>query len=284
MYMKLQEVRHLKIAFWVCAVSLMAVSGLQATPVPPSCALTGTYQDLENYGSTGCLIGDKLFTSFTRGAGTTMGDAFVPTTNQMTYTVINDGSLGPIGFDFNLTTPTETNGMFATAKKGSTPATADFSMSYDVQVFNGPDLLTGAQLCFGPPSPTSSSYPSITQCASPTASATNISAAALVTEQAIAGAHAYNLGVNALGTVNTYSASAAIAPGLPAGQVLTISKNINVLAFYPAGGPNQTAYIKSFAETFTQSVTPIPEPGFYGLLAAGLGGIFLFVKRRQKAL
>jgi hypothetical protein len=280
MYMKLQEVRHLKIAFWVCAVSLMAASGLHATPVCPS---SGTYAELESFGTTGCTIGDKLFTDFTRGAGTTQGDAFVPTTSQMTYTVINDGPLGPIGFDFNLTTPTETNGMFATAKKGSTPATADFSMAFNVEIDTGTDFLTGAQLCFGPPSPTSSPYPPVTQCASPTASATNIAAAALVTEQGIAGGHAYNLGVDALGTVNTYSASADIVPGLPAGQVLTISKNINVLAFYPTGGPNQTAYIKSFAETFTQSVS-VPEPGFYGLLAAGLGGIFLFVKRRQKAL
>lgn len=282
--MKLREVGHLKVAFWICAVSLLAASGLQATPVPPACALTGTYQNLESYGGTGCLIGDKLFTNFTRGAGTTQGDAFVPNATQMTYSVINDGSLGPIGFDFNLTTPSEKNGMFATAQKGSTPATADFSMSFGVQVYSGADFLTGAQLCFGPPSPTGSSYPTITQCANPTASASNISAAALITEQGIAGSNAYNLGVNALGTVNTYSASTPIAPGLSTGQVLTISKDINVLAFYPTGGPNQTAYIQSFAETFTQSVTPIPEPGFYGLLGAGLGGIFLFVKkRRQKA-
>lgn len=278
----LRGVRNLKITFLVCAVSLMAASGLHATPVPPSCALTGTYQDLENYGATGCLIGDKLFTGFSRGAGTTMGDAFVPNATQMTYTVINDGSMGPIGFDFNLTTPSETNGMFATAKNGASPATADFTLSFGVQVYNSPDFLTGAQLCFGPPSPTSSPYPPITQCASPTAGASTISAAALITEQALTGSHSYNMGVSALGTTNSYSASTGIAPGLAAGQVLMVSKDINVLAFYPVGGPNQTAFIKSFAETFTQSSTSVPEPGFYGLLAAGLGGIFLVVKRRRK--
>jgi hypothetical protein len=82
--------------------------------------------------------------------------------------------------------------------------------------------------------------------------------------------------------VNSYSASSPVAPGLSAGQVLAISEDINVFANYPSGGPNQIAYIQSFEETFTETAT-VPEPGYDGLLAAGLGGILLLVRRRQKA-
>jgi len=284
--MKTQARRRWGKPFLVCAVFLLVASGLQALPV---CPTTGTYQQLENF-ANGCTIGDKLFTDFTRGNGNTDGNAFIPTASQMTYTVINNGPMGPIGFDFSLVAAGHANGMSALASPTTPNGFSDASLttSFNVQVFGSPLFLSGAQVCFtgsstttdpcGLPAPTGPSDSKVSATATP-----GFMAAALVGETVIANGNPHMLGIVAEGTVNQYDDS-TVFQGLPAGQVLSVSQGINVSAIYPGAGPNNSASIKSFAETFTQTVTAVPEPGFYGLLAGGLGGIFLFVKRRQKTI
>jgi hypothetical protein len=76
-----------------------------------------------------------------------------------------------------------------------------------------------------------------------------------------------------LGTLN--------GPGsLALGDVssVTIRENLSVT------GNNGTADIKVVPNYLTVDPLPSPEPGFYGVLAAGVAGIFLFAKRRKKTV
>ncbi len=75
-----------------------------------------------------------------------------------------------------------------------------------------------------------------------------------------------------LGTLN--------GPGsLALGDVnsVTIQENLAV-----AGGNHGVADIKVVPDYV--SLDPTPEPGFYGVLAAGVAGIFLFARRRKKTV
>jgi hypothetical protein len=58
-------------------------------------------------------------------------------------------------------------------------------------------------------------------------------------------------------------------------SLVGISKDLFV-----TGGGTGFASISNFTDTVNQSATP--EPGFYGVLAGGLAGIFMFAKRRSK--
>jgi hypothetical protein len=45
-------------------------------------------------------------------------------------------------------------------------------------------------------------------------------------------------------------------------------------------GGSGLASISLFTDTVSQN--PVPEPGFYGLLAGGLGAVVMFARRRKK--
>jgi len=286
--MKVQAGRQWKMPFLVCAVMLMASTGLKALPVTCLSLLSNgqdTYQNLMNLGSSGCTIEDKLFTGFDRGTGTLAGSGYLPSATNTTFSIIDGGPTGPIGFQFNFVTNAQPNGMSAIANAKATSSTVDFSMSFNVQIFGSSMFLTGAQACF------SGTSTSTTPCATPppTAGASSTPgflSSALIAETLVDTGNGSSTSLTLVneGPISQNSDSTAL-PGLPAGDVLSVSKDINVSANYPTGGPNQMAFIKSFAETFTESATrPTPEPGFYGLLAAGLGGIFVAVKRRRKSV
>ena len=48
------------------------------------------------------------------------------------------------------------------------------------------------------------------------------------------------------------------------------------------GGGNGMMTLSEFTDTVTQ-MDPVPEPGFYGVLAGGLGAVLMFARRRKKS-
>jgi hypothetical protein len=62
----------------------------------------------------------------------------------------------------------------------------------------------------------------------------------------------------------------------PVGTV-GILKDINVI------GGSGFASISLFTDTVSQ-MDPVPEPGFYGVLAAGMGAVLIFARRRKKSV
>lgn len=62
----------------------------------------------------------------------------------------------------------------------------------------------------------------------------------------------------------------------PVGTV-GVLKDINVIA--GAGG---VASISQFTDVVSQDA-PVPEPGFYGVLAGGMGAVLMFARRRKKS-
>jgi hypothetical protein len=60
----------------------------------------------------------------------------------------------------------------------------------------------------------------------------------------------------------------------------TNSVTIESLVYSPTSGKISLPGLNYYVDP----PAPAPEPGFYGVLAAGLAGIFMFAKRRQKTV
>jgi hypothetical protein len=189
-----------------------------------------------------CTIADKDFSTFTFGDSAV--GAIPVTASNLAYTVIDDGTAA-IGFEFSVA---------LTATSGTTN---DLAIGYTV---TGPNIddagVTMAGLAVG-----AGSTASIGETICPGSPiATCVSSLPLST-------YIFGSGVPPSKTTDTVTFA-------PVG-VVGVLKDVNVV-----GGAGGFASISLFSDTVSQSA--VPEPGFYGLLAGGMGAVLMFARRRKK--
>jgi hypothetical protein len=246
--MKIQEekkVVRLKKPILACAVLLGATMGLQATPIQP-CSTYTNYAQLQALGPTGgCTIADKTFSGFTYSMSSV--GATPVTANEVTVTTIDNGP-SAIGFLF---------GVALTAGPGQTN---DIGIGYTV---TGPDITDAAVTMAGGVIPP-----------------TNSSGAAAIAETICPGhvsagcAHSLPLSVYNVNGATPKTSDEVTFKGV---STLGVLKDVDVF------GGTGIASLSLFTDTVSQGDT-VPEPGFYGLLAGGLGAIIMLARRRKKTV
>jgi hypothetical protein len=258
--MKIQEDRkvRLKRPFWICAVLCGAAFGLQATPV---CATSGTYATLIAYNADGgCTIADKTFSDFTFSPTASGGATALSSSGaDVSYTVEDSPSANAYGF------------LFAAPLAAGPGQTNDLLISYDVSVTSGPSLINDAQ------STISGMADSVISGGFATASI----AETVCLGHVIAGCTtSTSLGSDIVSTNGTpvtgpATSTANFNPGY---QTVGILKDIDLF------GGTGYATLSGFSNTVSQTVPDVPEPGFYGVLAGGIGAVLMFARRRKKTL
>lgn len=217
--------------------------GVQATPIQP-CSTYTNYQQLVNLGTTGgCTIADKTFSDFTYSMSAV--GATPVAANNLTVTTIDSGP-SAIGFLF---------GVALTAGPGQVN---DIGVGYTV---TGPDITDASVTMTGgviPPSNTSGSA-SIAETICP-----GHVIAGCVSSLPLS---VYNINGTPPKTTDTVTFGGV--------STLGVLKDIDVI------GGSGTASISLFTDTVSQGDS-VPEPGFYGVLAGGLGAILMFARRRKK--
>jgi hypothetical protein len=189
-----------------------------------------------------CTIAGETFNTFTYSDSASSGAVPVPA-SALTYTTIDEGP-SAIGF------------LFGIALTAGPDTTNDVGIGYTVL---GSDI-TDAQVTMAGLAVGSGSTASIAETVCPGSPiATCLASLALNTYV-----------FPAPGPTKT-SDNITFAPV----STLGVLKDVNVL-----GGTGGFASISLFSDTV--SLGAVPEPGFYGVLAGGLAGVFLFAKRRKK--
>jgi hypothetical protein len=247
--MKIQEEK--KVVRWkkpilACAVLLGAAMGLRATPVQP-CSNYANYGALDpNTDTISCTIGDKTFSDFTY-SNTPMGGAIPVTASDLKFQVIDNGT-SAIGFHF-VSVPLTATGA---------SQTNDIDLGF---IVTGPNIDDAA---IGPPP-----YAMV-------GGAIGAGAAATIFESVCP-----NLkNCVSMATFNIANGPSQLTDGVtfaPVG-IVSVSKDINVV-----GSANGFATISDFADTVSQGGS-VPEPGFYGVLAGGIGAIIMVARRRKKSV
>jgi hypothetical protein len=217
-----RKVVRVKKPFMLGAALLLAVVGLQATPVSPaSCPGSGSIAALVSTAGASCSLGDLVYSSFL--------------------------STNPDVVVISETNTTSLNGYLFSLPLAAGPGqTEDATLGYTITDTGANSFITGV---------TMPSY----------IGATINGGSASVSESV------FGPGNVLLGTLN--------GPGsLSFADVnsVTIQENLAVT------GNNGSADIKEVPDYVT--LDPTPEPGFYGVLAAGVAGIFLFARRRKKTV
>jgi hypothetical protein len=168
------------------------------------------------------------------------------TNTGLLFTTVNDVA-GQYGFDF------ATSQLFASATNS-----ADLAISFTVAVTDGAKLIdsaevtqTGVAIAGG-----IASIGETVCLGSPIVSCPSGNTRSMTTSAGIGGTH--------LSDSITFSNQ----------SVVGIAKDLSVV------GNGGFASISLFSDTVNQASAP--EPGFYGVLAAGVAGIFMFAKRRSK--
>jgi hypothetical protein len=248
--MKIQEekkVVRLKKPILACAILFGAAMGLQATPV---CPTTGTYQTLQTLGS--CTISDKTFSGFTYSDSAV--NAVPVTQSNLTYTTIDDGT-SAIGFLF---------GVALTAPAGGVN---DLGIGYTV---TGPDITDAAVTMAGLALGTGSAATIVEPICPGHAIAGCLSSISLFTDT-------FGGGVPPTKTSDMVTFSCGTPAKPEPCNTLGVLKDVDVV------GGSGFASISLFTDTVSQG-SSVPEPGFYGLLAGGIGAIIMIARRRKKSV
>lgn len=189
-----------------------------------------------------CTIGDKTFSDFTYSDSAV--NAVPVTQSNLTYTAIDSGP-SAIGF------------LFGVALTAAGPdSTNDLGIGYTV---TGPDI-TDAAVTFAGTAIGAGSSATIAETICPGNTIAGCTSSLPLSAYTIAGGPTKTSDTVTFGNVNT----------------LGVLKDIDVAA--PSVGG--FASISLFTDTVSQ--TAIPEPGFYGVLAGGLGAVLMFARRRKK--
>jgi hypothetical protein len=246
--MKIQEERkvvRLKKPILACAVLLGAALGLQATPIQP-CSTYTNYAELEATDLTGgCTIGGLTFSDFT----------------------YSDSSVNAVGVPVDqlkianiYSSPSQTGFLFGVALTASGSSSVnDIGLGYNV---TGSDITDAAVTMNG-----------FAVGAGSTASI----AETICLDHAIAGCSSsvplYT--INIVGGLQKMSDSASFGPV----GTIGVLKDVDVVSL---GGGFST--ISQFSDTVSYGGGggSVPEPGFYGVLAGGMGAILMFARRRKK--
>jgi hypothetical protein len=191
-----------------------------------------------------CTIGDKTFAGFTYSDSAVGAVPVAPA--DLTYTTIDDGT-SAIGFLF---------GVALTAGPG---AVNDLGVGYTV---TGSDITDAAVTMAG--------------------MALGLGSSATIAEticpgHVIAGCtSSLPLSTYAIGGGPSKSSDTVTFKGV---GTLGVLKDVDVL-----GGPGTGfSSISLFTDTVSQG-NSVPEPGFYGLLAGGIGAIIMIARRRKKSV
>lgn len=192
-----------------------------------------------------CTIADKTFSDFTYSSSA-VGATPVPV-NELTYTTIDDGNTA-IGFQF---------GVALTASSGQTN---DLGIGYTV---TGPDITDATVTMAGGVVPPS-----------------NMTGSASIAETICPG-HTI------AGCISSLPLSVYNINGVPPKTTDTVTfkgvDTLGVLKDVDVLGGSGVASISLFTDTVSQGGS-VPEPGFYGVLAGGLGAILMFARRRKKTV
>lgn len=190
-----------------------------------------------------CTIGDKTFSDFTY-SDSAVG-AIPVTPSDLTYTAIDSGP-SAIGF------------LFGVALTATGPgSTNDLGVGYTVTGLDITDaMVTMTGLAVG-----AGSSATIGETICPGHTIAGCSSSLPLSTYDIAGGPSKTSDSVTFGGVNT----------------LGVLKDVNVAA----PGAGGFASISLFTDTVSQGGT-VPEPGFYGVLAGGLGAILMFARRRKK--
>jgi hypothetical protein len=253
-----------KTIFWVCTVFLLAASGLEATPV---CPLSGTYAQLESFGTTGCEINGVIFSHFSLSDSTSGKDATAPSATGVDFNAVMTHGPGEVGFLFD---------SFALdVIKPGTSGTATLKIGYWMEATGPEEYIVNGGLAMANAtkntSGTNSSSTSISETFTPPGGVTCTSA---VTPKNPNTCTFTVPGTQPMDYI--YFNEHTTPQGVPPDKILKVAKTLTVTA-----KGSGFASISDFANVINVT-NPVPEPGFYGVLAGGLAGIFLFAKRRQK--
>lgn len=258
-----------KTPFWVCTVFLLGAYGLHATPVP-ICATTGTYTTLESYGTTGCQIEGVVFSHFSLSDSTSGSGATAPNASSVDYNLVETvGPNGQIGFLFN---------SFALdVIKPGTTGTATLKLGYWMESMGTKEYIINGGLAAANATPNktgaNSSSTSISETFTPPG---GVSCTSAVTPK---NPHTCTFTVPGTQPMDyIYFNQSNTPPGVPPDTILKVAKTLTVTA-----KGQGFATISDFTNVIDVTGA-VPEPGFYGVLAGGLAGIFLFAKRRKKAV
>lgn len=190
-----------------------------------------------------CTIGDKTFAGFTY-SDSAVG-AVPVTPSNLTFTVIDNGT-SAIGF------------LFGVALTAGPSAVNDLGIGYTV---TGSDItdatVTMAGLAVG-----AGSSATIAETICPGHTVAGCSSSLPLST--------YTFGGGVPPTKNTDTVTFG---GV---DTLGVLKDVDVL-----GGASGFASISLFTDTVSQG-SSVPEPGFYGVLAGGMGAIIMFARRRKK--
>jgi hypothetical protein len=238
-----KKVVRLKKPILACAVLLGAAMGLQATPV---CPTTGSYQTLETLGSCTISVSPTDVVTFSGFMYSDNATNAVPVAaSALTYLTIDSGP-SDIGFQF-----------FGVPLVASGPNSVnDIGLAYTV---TGSDLndagvsMTGFGVGTGASAAVAETicFPSLANCSS----SASLSVFKIVGGPSLTSDTTTFTGVGTLGVI----------------------KDIDAVAI----GPGSMATLSAFSDTVSQG-NPVPEPGFYGVLAGGIGAVLMFARRRKK--
>jgi hypothetical protein len=280
--MKIEAKAWSKTRFWACAVFLLAASGLKASVVISSgvnpCPSSGTYQQLQSLGS--CTIGSVIFGDFKitptvdgHVNSTGFEGAAAPNGSEVDFNLIDNvsGSNGQYGFDFN-SFPLDT------LSKGA-PQTASVQISYFFIDKSSTETIVDGGITGSDALTLNNATATMTETFTTpagTACFSNVTNTASCSFSVPGGSAGDYIDFNPQNT----------PPGAPANKALTVTK---VLSVSSQGSPSVPglAHISDFGDVIdVTGIVPdpptlTPEPSFYGVLAAGLAGIFWFAKRRK---
>jgi len=192
-----------------------------------------------------CTISDKTFSGFTYSDSAVGAIPVAP--GDLTYTTIDNGT-SAIGF------------LFGVALTATGPAsTNDLGIGYTV---TGSDI-TDAQVTMAGLAVGAGSSATIAETICP--------------GHVIAGC----LSSLSLSTYKIVGGPSKTSDSVTFGAVDTLGvlKDVDVAA----PGAGGFASISLFTDTVSQG-NPVPEPGFYGVLAGGMGAVLMFARRRKKAV
>jgi hypothetical protein len=270
--MKVQGCISGKTGFFLCLISLLGISVLHATPVCPS---SGIFSTLESFGSSGCTIDGLVFSDFRltptvngHVGSTSNGNAIAPNASHVDFNSIVSGTNGEFGFDFNSFT--------LSVLSPSATQTASLQIDYSVEAEGKQRIidagLTGSNALAVASGKGTKASTSIAETFSPPVATTCLST--------VTNTNTCSFTVPG-GSANDFVLfnNSKSPSGIPPDQILLITKTLTVTAT----GKGTDAFMSDLRNVVNVD-TPVPEPGFYGVLLLGLTGIFLFAKRRKKTV
>jgi hypothetical protein len=228
-----------KATILLAAFTLMAVSAFGA-----SCPATATVQDYIDFGSSGCSIGDKTFSSFTFSGSASGTSTPLIASNVSVVPITNGGASGDeIGLGFNSLWVANSNSF------------SDTVIQFTVTVIGGgPQLISDASIVQSSGGFTGTGAATVSEgICGPVPCLTEVSAYTVNTQ-----------GTTKLSDHVVFT---------PTGTIRAV-KDIGV-----AGGTNGTATLSYVEDTFSQ--TSVPEPASIVLLGSVITGLCMLARRRR---